>query len=509
MAKAFMSGVDALVLQEKTVNVTENGTVEVTPDEGKLLRKVTAKIDTPVHKAEQEKNLTVTKDGTYRVLPDEGKVLSAVNVEVDTPDKKEEQEKVVEINGNGTIDILPDTGKVLSRVTAVVNVEGGAPVPDVPDEPVVPEYSEGLLIKWYVYGDNHYCVNGRGSCTDSVVRIPEYYDDGVHGRDLVTRLGSVTEWNSETWMDETNYVFHNDELLEEIYLPSGISTLGFSDPLTNCPNLKKVYGVQNISSFELRNLPSLEYVEFTEKTLWMGGGICYGNKGGVVYDFLKCTAVPSFDSYGFGNEFGTDPVILVPAELYDEWKQTTNWVLYADYIVAKGQENAQEKTVEITENGSYEVTPDEGKLLRKVTANVAVEQRMKQWDVTVTTGLPSSGSMLTLVTDEWLKENRNNPTLCAMVLPKSPLIPDGTRMQGVWLNSNMSFLYTGGANYTSLSMYLTPTADIAARMRKNPLYSSGYDIGDLLINANGTLQVRAYGEYDVAVGDYAVIAFLV
>ena len=106
MAKAFISGVDAVVLQEKVVDITENGTVEVIPDEGKLLRKVTAKIDTPVPKAEQE--------------------------------------KVVQINGNGTIDILPDTGKVLSRVTAVVNVESGSDIPDIPDEPVAPEYSEGL-----------------------------------------------------------------------------------------------------------------------------------------------------------------------------------------------------------------------------------------------------------------------------------------------------------------------------------------------------------------------------
>lgn len=269
----------------------------------------------------------------------------------------------------------------------VVTAVGGAPAPDVPDEPVAPEYSEGLLIKWYVYGDNHYCVNGRGSCTDSVVRIPEYYDDGVHGRDLVTRLGSVTEWNSETWMDETNYVFHNDELLEEIYLPSGMELLQNGNSLTNCPNLKRVYGVCDMNSFELRGLPSLEYVSFTEKTYFIGGGIGSGN--GAVYDFSKCTAVPSFDSYGFGNEFGTDPVILVPAELYDEWKSATNWVLYADYIVAKGQENAQEKTVEITENGSYEVIPDEGKLLRKVTANVAVEgaQNYKEYHVNVPTAV--------------------------------------------------------------------------------------------------------------------------
>ena len=44
--------------------------------------------------------------------------------------------------------------------------------------------------------------------------------------------------------------------------------------------------------------------------------------------------VPIFESYGYGEEFGTDPIIKVPAALLDEWKAATNWSLYADHIVA-------------------------------------------------------------------------------------------------------------------------------------------------------------------------------
>lgn len=46
----------------------------------------------------------------------------------------------------------------------------------------------------------------------------------------------------------------------------------------------------------------------------------------------------------------------------------------------------QEKTIEITENGTTEVTPDEGKVLSKVTVNVEVESgggSDKWWDFTV------------------------------------------------------------------------------------------------------------------------------
>ena len=271
----------------------------------------------------------------------------------------------------------------------IVTALGGSDAPDapdVPDEPVTPEYSEGLLIEWDGSGSSYrYAVNGRGSCTDSVVVIPEFYDDGVHGRNLVTHFGYTTEYDPNIWSDVRIYAFHADETLVEIYLPGGMDDLFNSFSLTQCPNLKRVYGVGNMNSFELTYLPSLEYVSFTEKTSSIGGGIGSGN--GAVYDFSKCTAVPSFDSYGFGNEFGTNPVIVVPENLLEEWKQATNWTLYADYIVVKGQENAQEKTVEITENGSYEVIPDEGKLLRKVTANVAVEQRFKTYYVNIPTAV--------------------------------------------------------------------------------------------------------------------------
>ena len=313
MAKAFMSGVDALVLQEKTVNVTENGTVEVTPDEGKLLRKVTAKIDTPVPKAEQE--------------------------------------KVVKINGNGTVDILPDTGKVLSRVTAVVNVEGGSPAPDVPDEPATPEYSEGLEVG-YNEAWSWWEVLGYGTWDGEHLVIPPYTDGGepIEGigydaLDNNARIKSATL--PETMIYIINQIFYKCPSLTHLYMPY----------------------IKSIASICITSINSLKYVQFRD--IVDIGGYNFIGCTDAVFDFSECQAVPSFDSYNEG-EFGTNPVILVPPSLYEEWKQATNWTLYADYIVVKGQENNQEKAVEYTENGSYEVIPDEGKLLSKVKVNVNV-----------------------------------------------------------------------------------------------------------------------------------------
>lgn len=275
----------------------------------------------------------------------------------------------------------------------IVTALGGSDAPDIPDAPVTPEYSEGLLIEWTDWRGG-YEVNGRGDCTDSIVVIPDSFDDGVHGESPVIGLGYTEN-------DKFVYVFYEDDTLVEIYLPYGMA-LDNSTSLTYCPNLKKVYGVGSVSSsFELVNLPSLEYVEFTPSTEWISGGIGSGSGNGAVYDFSKCTSIPSFGSYGFGEEFGTDPVIVVPENLLEEWKQATNWTLYADYIVAEGQENAQEKTIEITENGSYEVIPDEGKLLRKVTVNVDTPDKKPEQEKTLNvtkdgtyTVTPDSGYVL-------------------------------------------------------------------------------------------------------------------
>ncbi len=45
MAKAFISGVGAVEIQEKVVEITENGTIEILPDTGKVLGKVTANVN--------------------------------------------------------------------------------------------------------------------------------------------------------------------------------------------------------------------------------------------------------------------------------------------------------------------------------------------------------------------------------------------------------------------------------------------------------------------------------
>lgn len=75
-ADGYKASQDSIKLQEKTA--TENG--DVVADEGfTALKKVTVAV--PI-KAEQEKTLEITKNGTFEVAADEGKVMSKVTANV-------------------------------------------------------------------------------------------------------------------------------------------------------------------------------------------------------------------------------------------------------------------------------------------------------------------------------------------------------------------------------------------------------------------------------------------
>lgn len=77
------SGGGGLPTQEKTVEITENGTVEVVPDAGYALSKVTAVVDVPIPDGyiQPSGTLEVTENGTHDVSE-----YASVNVNVPTGD---------------------------------------------------------------------------------------------------------------------------------------------------------------------------------------------------------------------------------------------------------------------------------------------------------------------------------------------------------------------------------------------------------------------------------------
>lgn len=68
--------------QEKSVNIIENGTTSVVPDEGYSLSKVDVNVNVPPTPV-QEKSIEITENGNIIIEPDLGFNLSSVNVNVD------------------------------------------------------------------------------------------------------------------------------------------------------------------------------------------------------------------------------------------------------------------------------------------------------------------------------------------------------------------------------------------------------------------------------------------
>lgn len=115
------------VQDSKAVNITENGTTEVTPDAGYgSVKKVGVTVNVPTPEPVlQEKAVNITSNGQTSVTPDAGKDgLSKVDITVAVPTPAPVlQEKTVTITENGTTEVTPDSGQDgLSKVTVDVDV---------------------------------------------------------------------------------------------------------------------------------------------------------------------------------------------------------------------------------------------------------------------------------------------------------------------------------------------------------------------------------------------------
>lgn len=88
--------------QEKTVDITENGTVEVIPDDGYALSKVTANVDVPIPDGYIVPSGTkdITSNGTHSVTE-----FESVDVNVPIPDGYIVPSGEIEITENGTHDV--------------------------------------------------------------------------------------------------------------------------------------------------------------------------------------------------------------------------------------------------------------------------------------------------------------------------------------------------------------------------------------------------------------------
>ena len=178
------------VLQEKTIDIIQNGTAEIIPDSGKVLSKVT--VTTDVQPVFQEKTVEIAQNGTTEVTPDIGKALSKVIVTADVQPTL--QEKTVKIAQNGTTEVTPDNGKVLSKVTVTTDVK-----PTLQEKTVVPS----AITQEIVADDSFY-----GLSKVTVEEVTSSIDKNIIAQNIkngVTILG-VTGALEGSQISEGNYI---------------------------------------------------------------------------------------------------------------------------------------------------------------------------------------------------------------------------------------------------------------------------------------------------------------
>ena len=109
-----------------------------------------------------------------------------------------------------------------------------------------------------------------------------------------------------------NNVFISNTSLKSISIPEGVTSIGY-DAFNQCTALQSII------------IPST--------VTYIGGNAFRDCTGMQLYDFSKCTQIPSLaDTYAFDN-INQNCKILVPTSLYNDWVNATNWSTYANNIV--------------------------------------------------------------------------------------------------------------------------------------------------------------------------------
>lgn len=119
------------VASEETKTYTANGTYTITPTSGDCISKATVTVNVPreepIEPVLQQKTIDIAENGSYSLSPDAGvDGLSNVNINVDVPPvpiTPNLQEKSIEITENGNTIITPADGyDGLSQVEVITNV---------------------------------------------------------------------------------------------------------------------------------------------------------------------------------------------------------------------------------------------------------------------------------------------------------------------------------------------------------------------------------------------------
>lgn len=127
--------------------------------------------------------------------------------------------------------------------------------------------------------------------------------------------------------------------LTNIVLPKSITTIGGS-AFFNCYSLERITVPIGVTSFGIsvfQNCYSLKRIIAQNNITDIGNNCFYYCSTMIEYDFTKCTTIPTLESTTVFNGISEICKIYIPAELYYDWIEKTNWTKYIDYLYPVGE----------------------------------------------------------------------------------------------------------------------------------------------------------------------------